>query len=295
MPYQSTLLLLSIYAGVSFRVIPSINRILAASLQIRSNEYVISELRNITNLHDQEFNDHHPRPSFEDSLELRALNTGYQPDTYILKDVSLKINKGERIIITGKSGAGKTTLLYVLLGFLKPAQGEILMDGKKISVKDPSWKTLIGYVPQSPYILDASISENIAFGVPMEMIDYHKIEQLVRDMGLTQWVNGLPQKLNTLIGEKGVKISGGQRQRIAIARVLYKEAEILLLDETTNQLDLQTEMEIMNIITQIASQKKTIIMISHRSQASSHFDSAYEMRDGHLEKLLTMSTESLHS
>jgi ABC-type bacteriocin/lantibiotic exporter with double-glycine peptidase domain len=289
MSYQNTLLLLSIYAGVSLRIIPSLNRILAASLQIRTNEYVISELREIISFPDEVFAETTATISFEKSIELRNVEIGYSQKETVLKNISLCINKGERILIAGESGAGKTTLLLVLLGFLKPHKGEIYFDGKIVEEYNSMWKNLVGYVPQNPYILDASITENIAFGIPVENIDHSKVAQLIRDLNLSEWVNALPEKSNTIIGEKGVKISGGQRQRISIARILYKESEILIFDEVTNQLDSNTEMEIMNLITKIASRKKTIIMISHRPQIASHFDTKYKMVDGRLEKALVVA------
>jgi ABC-type multidrug transport system fused ATPase/permease subunit len=284
MSFQSTLLLLSLYAGISFRIIPSINRILAATLQIRTNEYVVSELGRMTSSSSVIHNTEKP-PVFNHTLQLKNVDAGYQHGAAVIKNVTLQIKKGEKIIITGKSGAGKTTLMHLLLRFLKPQSGSILLDGFPLPDHDDSLRSLIGYVPQNPFILDASIAENIAFGVNAEMIDHSKISSLLRDMDLYEWSTALPNQLNTIIGEKGVKISGGQRQRLAIARVLYGEPEILLLDEITNQLDQHTEREILHIIERIASRKKTIIMISHRLQNIISFDSGYLMSEGQLQKL----------
>jgi ABC-type multidrug transport system fused ATPase/permease subunit len=288
MSFQSTLLLLSLYAGISFRIIPSINRILAATLQIRTNEYVVSELGRMTSSSSEIHNTAKPT-FFNHTLELNNVDAGYKAGTAVIKNITLQIKKGEKIIVTGKSGAGKTTLMHLLLRFLKPQSGNMLLDGVLLSDHDESLRILIGYVPQNPYILDASIAENIAFGVNPEAIDYSKISTLLREMNLYEWTTELPDRFDTIIGERGVKISGGQRQRLAIARVLYREPEILLLDEITNQLDQHTEKEILHIIDKIASRKKTIIMISHRSQNVISFDSSYLMSEGQLEKFPQMA------
>jgi ABC-type multidrug transport system fused ATPase/permease subunit len=284
MSFQHTLLLLSLYAGISFRIIPSINRTLAAFLQIRTHEYVISELKEMTTETNSGTNNQLAKPVFNLTVELKNINVGYQRGTAVLKNISLQIRRGEKVIITGKSGAGKTTLLHVLLGFLKPQKGSILLDGVPLT-DGTSLRDLMGYVPQNPFILDASISENIAFGVNQETIDQVKIEKILRELELFEWATALPERFNTIIGEKGVRISGGQRQRLAIARVLYNESQILLLDEITNQLDQQTEKEIMRIIEKIASENKTIIMISHRPHAGISFDCVYRITDGYLERI----------
>jgi HlyD family secretion protein len=159
--------------------------------------------------------------------------------------------------------------------------GDILVDGRKIQEADSlSWRKLIGYVPQNPFILDATIAENIAFGVPKEKINYNKVKSLIQELDLEGWLSNLRDGIDTIIGEKGAKISGGQKQRLAIARALYHEAEILLLDEITNQLDKQTEIEVLNSLDNFAAHNKTIILITHRPELWKTFDAIYELNAG---------------
>jgi ABC-type bacteriocin/lantibiotic exporter with double-glycine peptidase domain len=226
---------------------------------------------------------------------LSGISLRYGDNIPILKNASLFIRKGEKIILSGKSGTGKTTLLYLLLRFIKEQEGTISVDGVTLTDQNAlAWRRNIGYVPQNPYILDASVKENIAFGVPDEQIDLNKIGEVIGMMDLGAWVDALPEKIDTVIGERGARISGGQRQRLAIARALYHDAEILLLDEVTNQLDAQTETEVMKAIDHLMSQKKTIILITHHPDLWTSFDAVYELKDGHFEKapVKTMQTAS---
>jgi ATP-binding cassette, subfamily B, bacterial PglK len=285
LPYNETLILLSIYAGVSFRAIPSVNRIFAASLQIRSNDYVIQDLSEIVAPSEDDFNETPAALPFQEKFELCNISFGYDANSMIIKNASLAVKKGDKIILTGKSGTGKTTLLHLLLRFVKEQLGDIRVDGVKLTDHNTkAWEKLIGYVSQNPYILDGSITENIAFGIPEAKINPEKINNLIHVMGLASWVNTLPEKSNTLIGERGTKISGGQRQRIAIARALYHDAEILLLDEITNQLDRQTELEVMAALDNFAFMNKTIILITHWPELWESFSSVYQFKNGNFEK-----------
>ena len=167
--------------------------------------------------------------------------------------------------------------------FIKEQSGQVTIDGEGLTPQNENaWLRKIAYVPQSPYILDSTIKENIAFGVPTNNIDINKVNNSIRDLGLEAWVAGLDNELNSIIGERGVKISGGQRQRLAIARALYHDAEILLLDEITNQLDSVTELEIMRTLHQLSKSGKTIILISHHHNKSLTFDAVYELSAGRL-------------
>lgn len=288
---RDTIILLSVYAGISFRVIPAVNRIFAGVLQIKSHEYVVGELQGMLaplhQLHREKAEPLH----FSRSLELRNLSFRYHEEDRVLEDITLTIGKGEKVIFLGKSGKGKTTLLLVLMQFLKERSGSIVVDGKPLTDGDiPGWRRLLGYVPQSPYILDATIMENIAFGIPPENIDKSKIEQLIRSLDLEPWIKTLEAGLNTVIGEKGLKVSGGQRQRIAIARALYHDAEILLLDEITNQLDRETEREVVQVLDNLAAQQKTIIFITHRPELWKSVDAMYQIQDGLLKKIAVNET-----
>jgi ATP-binding cassette, subfamily B, bacterial PglK len=165
--------------------------------------------------------------------------------------------------------------------FLKEQSGNITVDGK--SIREHGWRvwgSQMGYVPQAPFMVNGSIKENIAFGHPPEKIDRAKIQTLIRSLGMKDWISGLTDGLDTTIGERGMKISGGQRQRIAIARALYNDADILLLDEVTNQLDASTEREVLNTLLDVAGNDKTIIMITHQYSLLQRFDAVYEFANG---------------
>jgi len=279
--YHQKILLLGIYAGASFRMIPSINRILNSILQIKSHEYLLDELNiSYQPIEEQELV---AVPSFVKTIELLNITFRYPNGVLVLDSTSLIIHKGEKIALIGKSGMGKTTLLLSLLQFLERQSGEILLDGVVIDSKNPkAWRKLFGYVPQNPYLLDGTIAENIVFGVPAEEIDTKKLEQLARELDLEEMVRSLPEGFSTLIGEKGIKLSGGQRQRIAIARALYADAEVLLFDEITNQLDEKSEQEVLRTLEKVASQHKTIIMITHHDHLLKHFDRVLSLENGTL-------------
>jgi ABC-type bacteriocin/lantibiotic exporter with double-glycine peptidase domain len=284
--YEQSVLLLSIYAGVSFRAIPSVNRIIGAFMQMKSHEYVVQELNQLVVSNDELFiEDTEPLP-FNHRIEIKNISFRYEGQPWVLRKASITIRKGERVILTGKSGIGKTTLFLIMMRLLKEQEGEIYVDGKILDAEHMhSWRRLIGYVPQHPYILDASVMENVAFGVPLEEIDTVRVKKIVHDLDLEQWITSLPESLNTIIGEKGIKVSGGQRQRLAIARALYHDAQILLLDEITNQLDRETELAIMRSLQNLVAENKTIILITHRSELFESADAIYEIKEGTVEKI----------
>ena len=153
---------------------------------------------------------------------------------------------------------------------------------KRSPIHVSAWRAIIGYVPQNPYILDETVANNIAFGIQQELIDHKKIEQLIRDVDLEKWIMELPEGIHTRIGEKGASISGGQRQRIALARALYHNAQLLLLDEVTNQLDSITQKEVINRILSFDDPNRTVVMITHSPDWLNRFDKVYDLRNGEL-------------
>jgi ABC-type multidrug transport system fused ATPase/permease subunit len=182
-----------------------------------------------------------------------------------LDNISLEINAGERIGVVGTTGAGKTTLADILLGLLEPVAGEIRVDGVSITPNQlPAWRRTVGYVPQEIYLLDASVAENIAFGVPPNKIDRDRVEASARMAQLHAFIRSeLSQGYDTPVGERGLKLSGGQRQRIGIARALYRDADLIVFDEATSALDNVTEQEVMAAMDALPGDK-TIVMIAHR-------------------------------
>ena len=221
---------------------------------------------------------------FDDHIVINSLNYRY-PNALqdSLQEISITINKGESISFIGKSGAGKTTLVDVILGLLEPQKGDIQVDGKSIYTNLRSWQNLVGYIPQSIFLIDDTLEKNIAFGVPKDAIDRQKLHQAIKSAQLEEVVENLPNGLKTIVGERGLLLSGGQRQRVGIARALYHEREILVLDEATAALDNETESLITEAITSLSG-KKTLIIIAHRLTTVKHCDRIYLMEKGSIIK-----------
>ncbi len=222
--------------------------------------------------------------NFKDKIVINSINYCY-PDSSsnALKDVSLTIQKGESIALIGKSGAGKTTLVDLILGLLIPQSGDILVDNYSIYTELRPWQKLIGYIPQSIFLMDDTIERNIAFGILDNQINQERLNRAIESAQLTELVKQLPDGLQTFIGENGVRLSGGQRQRIGIARALYHESEILILDEATSALDSETEGLISEAIQSLIG-TKTMIIIAHRLTTVEHCDHIYEMDKGQIVK-----------
>lgn len=198
-----------------------------------------------------------------------------------LKDISMVIPKGESIGLIGKSGAGKTTLVDVILGLLTPESGGIRVDDVSVINNLRSWQNAIGYIPQSIFLIDDTIKHNIAFGVADEEIDEGKLYKVIQAAQLTELIEELPDGLETMVGERGVRLSGGQRQRVGIARALYHEREILVLDEATAALDNETEGLVTDAIKSLSG-TKTIIIIAHRLSTIAHCDRIYSLEKGEI-------------
>lgn len=197
----------------------------------------------------------------------------------VIDNLSMTITKGTSIGLIGASGAGKTTLADIILGLLKPQDGKILMDGISVEELGAAWHQIIGYVPQSIYMIDASIRRNVAFGIDEDLVDDAKVWQALEMAQLKEFVEKLPKQLDTKVGEWGVQLSGGQRQRIAIARALYNEPDIIVLDEATAALDNETENAVMESI-EALQKVKTLIIVAHRLTTIRKCDVIYEIADG---------------
>ena len=185
--------------------------------------------------------------------------------------------------ISGETGSGKSTALNLILGLINPVKGNIFIDDKNLLKVKQEWQSTIGFVPQSVYLLDESIAKNIAFGINEEKINFEKIKKIIQDLNLNDLINDSELGLETLVGERGVRISGGQLQRIGIARALYKDPDILVLDEITSSLDDETEDKIMQCIFN-QSKVETLILISHRKNTIKECNKIFEMKNGLLIK-----------
>ncbi len=217
---------------------------------------------------------------FEKNLEIKNVRWKYpagQED--VLRNLSLEIRKGESVALIGPSGAGKTTLADVVLGLLKPQEGQILLDGVDVYQNLAGWAKIIGYVPQAVYLTDDTIRGNVAFGIYEKDIDDDKIWRALEEAQLAEFVRGLDKGLDTMVGERGVRLSGGQRQRIAIARALYEDPQILVLDEATSALDTETETAVMEAIDSLHG-SKTMIIVAHRLTTIRNCDAIFEINGG---------------
>lgn len=221
-------------------------------------------------------------PAFQNFIELKNVCFQYRTELgYVLKDVNLKINKGQSVAIIGASGAGKSTLVDVLLGLLEPQEGAIYLDGKKITEDLDKWARTIGYVPQTINLASTSIRKNVAFGEREEDISDERIYEVLEEAEMKTFINSLPEGIETMAGDRGVRLSGGQRQRIAIARALYHNPELLVLDEATSALDNDTEAAIMSAIETLQG-KITMIIVAHRLTTVRNCDAIYEVKEGKL-------------
>ena len=271
---ENLTLLLGIFAIAAIRLLPSLRNIMASWSSIRYNRYTIDTLAECNDEELSPVTHNQERIDFRKSIELRNIEFGFEDATTpLLKELSLTINKGERVGIKGASGVGKTTLFNLILGLYRPTSGGIYIDGELLDQSNiRKWQNSIGYVSQSVFISDGSLVENIAFGC--EDIDYNRVNEVIELANLKEFVSSLPQGIDTHIGEQGSKISGGQRQRIGIARALYKSADILLFDEATSSLDTSTEESINNAISSLANSNRslTIVVIAHRDSSLEYCD-----------------------
>lgn len=215
---------------------------------------------------------------FHDNVSIQNITWKYAENKdNVLYDLQLDIKKGESIALIGPSGAGKTTLADIILGLLQPQSGSVYMDGRDVYAMPKQWAKIIGYVPQSVFLMDDTVRANVAFGL-MD-VDDKRIWDALQDAQIKEFVESLPYGLDTIVGERGVKFSGGQRQRIAIARALYNNPQILVLDEATSALDNETENAVMEAVEALQG-KMTLIIVAHRLTTIRNCDKIYEIKDG---------------
>jgi ABC-type bacteriocin/lantibiotic exporter with double-glycine peptidase domain len=284
-PTEAIIPTIGLFVAAAFRILPSISRILNSFQQISLTKPSIELLYNefiIINNNKQE-NDK-PNDDLVLSNKIVLSNISFQyPNTSIntLTSICLEIKIGEFIGFIGKSGSGKSTLIDTILGLLEPQHGEVLIDGFNITKNLRGWQNQIGYVPQTIYLTDENLINNIAFGIEDKDIDLNAVKKAISLAQLDELVESLPNGLNTIVGERGIRLSGGQRQRIGIARALYYNPSILVLDEATSSLDLDTEMSVMKSVNSLHGQK-TIIVVAHRMSTLSNCDKIYKLSNGEI-------------
>ena len=277
---------LSVFAVAAFRMLPSFNKITGYISGMMFNkpaiDAVYKDLMEIEQLMVQKTEEQidTQKVSLTTAIELKNVSFRYpESDRWILKEANLGIKKNTSVAFIGASGAGKTTAADLILGILQPEEGIITINGTEIKKCMASWHEAIGYIPQTIYLMDDSIRANVAFGIPDSEIDDAAIEKALREAQLDQFVHTLPDGVNTMIGDRGVKLSGGQRQRIGIARALYRNPSVLVLDEATSALDNDTEKEGMEAIDGLHG-TRTLIVIAHRLSTIRKCDKIYEVGNG---------------
>ncbi|EGK13985.1 ABC transporter ATP-binding protein [Psychrobacter sanguinis] len=277
--------ILAVYALACFKLLPALQQIYSSITQIKGNiaafesvkKDLIDSQEDLSTIKTISSN----KLSINKAISLKNIYFAYpNKSTYAVNDVSISIPVNHVIGIVGASGSGKSTLIDIILGLLTPQKGEIYVDNTLINDNNKrGWQDLLGFVPQSIFLSEGSIAENVAFGIPADEINYDQVMRAVDLAHLTELVNELPQGIHTKVGERGVQLSGGQRQRIGIARALYNEADVLIFDEATSALDGITEKIIMDAIHEFTG-KKTIIMIAHRLKTVQKCDTIYLMEKG---------------
>jgi ATP-binding cassette, subfamily B, bacterial PglK len=272
---------LGLFAAAAFRFMPSANRVLSAVQSLRYGLPVIDTLRKELSLAIPGMLNHHNSIKyFSKELELNQVTYTYPGATeQSLKEVSLVIKHGESVGFIGTSGAGKSTLVDILLGLLTPEKGKVLVDGRNIHENLRNWQDQIGYVPQSIFLTDDTLRRNVAFGLSNEQIDDTAVQRAIKAAQLEDFIVHLSDGLETVVGERGIRLSGGQRQRIGIARALYHDPAVLVLDEATSSLDTATERDVMYAVNALQG-SKTIIIVAHRLSTVEHCDRLYRIEQG---------------
>ena len=276
--------MLSILAASAMRMLPAFNRItnyLSIILFIKPsvdniyNDLIEIEYDNIKAIRKM------PEKiiTFKNKIIFQNVSFSYvENNNYVLKNAYMEIPVNKSVAIIGESGSGKSTIADLLLGLLKPNEGEILCDGVDIFDGLKSWHDMVGYIPQTIYLTDDTIRHNVAFGLEESQIDDEMVMNAINEAHLGDFINGLADGINTKVGERGVLLSGGQKQRIGIARALYKNPPFLILDEATSSLDNDTEKSVMEAIDSLSG-KKTLLIIAHRLSTIENCDIIYEVKN----------------
>jgi len=271
---------LGLFAAAAFRIMPSLTRIMNAIQGILYHRPAVNSVYEEFN--QEKFQNNSKNISLENislskEIVLKNVNFKYSNSgPFILQGLNLNIKNGTTVGFIGESGIGKTTLINIILGLIQPTSGDVYVDGKSIFKNIKGWQNQIGYVPQNIYLSDDTIRKNIAFALPEEKINDTAVKMAISNAKLDTLINNLKNGLDTKVGEFGDRISGGQKQRIAIARALYTDPKVLILDECTNSLDLKTEKQIIDEVNSFKGEK-TIIMITHRLSTLENCDQIYKV------------------
>jgi ABC-type multidrug transport system fused ATPase/permease subunit len=280
----SILPVLGLFGASAFRLLPAVSRSINNFQTINVSRPFIDDLYIDLLLSPVSIESHGPFRDFKFEGSINASNVSFRYESVIdqaLINASIVINKGEAVGLVGTSGSGKSTLVDILLGLLKPDEGHVQIDGIDISSNLREWHNSVGYVPQSIFLIDDTLRANIAFGCYKNEIDEVAIREALKSAQLEDFVASLPEGLDTVVGERGVRLSGGQRQRIGIARALYHRPSVLVLDEATSSLDTETEHGVMQAV-QALQGDKTVIIVAHRLSTVEYCDRLYRLDAGRI-------------
>ena len=276
--------MLGLYAAIAFRIVPSFTRILVHLNNIKFSKASVDVIYNELKLNSKKELSFIKNDNFEfKNIEFKNVNFAYKNKPDIFEDINFSINKNEFVAIVGDSGIGKTTLIDLLSGLADPTQGEILLNGEKLDFENKNnMISSIGYIPQNYNFLDDTIEKNIAFGE--ENIDLNKVKKSLIQANLNDFVMSLKDNYKEKIGEQGILLSGGQKQRLAIARSLYLDAQILIMDESTSSLDQKTEAKIFEEFMRLKN-LKTLVVITHKMLNYKYFDKIISINNKKIEML----------
>lgn len=276
--FQDIVVTLGFVAAASFRLMPSFNRVISSQQILRFHIPSVFEV--YKEVSKNYSNSHKPLNyiDFSKNLLIKNLSFSYYKKKKILKNINLKINAGDKIGIIGSTGSGKSTLIDLIACLIKADSGEIIVDNKKIDFKKDSWGRNIGYVSQGIFLINDTIKENIHFGQKKKKLNEKRVYEVLKDVYLLNHTKNLKYKINSIVGEDGINLSGGQRQRLGLARALYNNPKLLILDEAFSALDTETEKK---IIKKLFSKykKMTIINIAHKGESLTHCDKIYLIKN----------------
>jgi len=285
-PISTVVPVLTLFGAATVRLMPAVNRVVNQLTGLRYYIHALSPVHaDLTSMEEyyletKESSNNNEKLKFNNSIIVKDLWYKY-PNTedFVLKDINIKVPKNSAIGFVGSTGAGKSTIVDVILGLLSPDKGKVIVDETDISENKRAWQNNVGYIPQFIYLSDDTIRHNIAFGIPEELISEKKINAAIEAAQLEDFIQDLPEGIDTVVGEEGVRLSGGQKQRIGIARALYDNPDVLIMDEATSSLDNVTERKVISAIEALKGER-TIIMIAHRLTTVENCDVLYMMKDG---------------
>jgi ABC-type multidrug transport system fused ATPase/permease subunit len=271
-----------LFAVTSFKVLPSINKLVSSKQTLKVSRSTIETIHHDLDLPIAANSLNHNMGFQFKNVVVDQLDFKYeQSENLVLSNINVKILSGEAVGFVGQSGSGKSTLIDIMLGLLEPQNGSVLINGQTIENLKQSWQKQIGYIPQTIFLMDDSLRRNIAIGIADNEIDEVAIVEALKSAQLEEFVTSLPEGLDTVVGERGVRLSGGQRQRIGIARALYHRPSVLVLDEATSSLDTETEHGVMQAV-QALQGDKTVIIVAHRLSTVEYCDRLYRLDAGRI-------------